>query len=240
MTSRVALFLIILAVLFAGHRGTFSSQNSGERLSVIDGDTLQVDGDVVQLYGIDAPELGQLCESDGRLWHCGMEAALALSKLVSLNRSSLRCSPWSKAGGGAADPAAANAPRVCEVGNEDVALLMLHGGNSVALPEAFPDYLDAERQARDAGLGIWHSDFVAPSEWRAGVQSLNRPSDSSRECNVKAVFGADGQRLYFVPTDAEYRALTINPEQGEKMLCSDDEARSAGWRRIGETASVDD
>ena len=77
MKSRLALVVVIFALLFATHRGTFSSQSSAERLSVIDGDTLQVDGDVVQLYGIDAPELGQLCESDGRLWHCGMEAALA-------------------------------------------------------------------------------------------------------------------------------------------------------------------
>ena len=38
-------------------------------MRVIDADTLQVDGKVVQLYGIDAPELGQLCESGGSLWH---------------------------------------------------------------------------------------------------------------------------------------------------------------------------
>jgi endonuclease YncB( thermonuclease family) len=240
MASRVALFLIILAVLFAGHRGTFSSQNSGDRSGVIDGDTLQLDGDVVQLYGIDAPELGQLCESNGRLWHCGMEAALALSKLVTLNRSSLRCSPWSKAGTDVPAPAPASAPQVCEVGGEDLAVLMLSTGNSLALPGAFPDYVEAEQQARDAGLGIWHSDFVVPWEWRAGVQSPNRRSDSSRECNVKGVFGVDGRQLYFVPTDAEYRALTIDPEQGEKMLCSDDEARSAGWRRMGETAGADE
>lgn len=235
MIPRVAaLVLVILAVLFAGQRGTFSSQNSGERLSVIDGDTLQVDGDVVQLYGIDAPELGQLCESDGRLWHCGMEAALALSKLVALNSSSLRCSPW-KADEGVPTPT--SAPRVCEVGSEDLAVLMLHSGNSLALAGAFPDYLDAQQQARNAGLGIWHSDFVVPWEWRAGVQSLNRRSDATRECNVKGVFGADGQRVYFVPTDAEYGALSIQPEQGEKMFCSDDEARLAGWHRMAETPS---
>jgi endonuclease YncB( thermonuclease family) len=240
MTSRVALLPIILAVLFADDRGTFASQNSGERSKVIDGDTLQIAGDVVQLYGIDAPELGQLCESDGRVWHCGLQAALALAKLVSLNRSLLHCSPWSKAGGGVADPAPANTPRVCEVGNEDVALLMLHSGNSLALPEAFPDYLDAEREARDAGLGVWHSDFVPPWQWRAGVTSPDRPSDSARECNVKGVLGPDGQRIYYVPTDAEYQAITIDSAQGDTVFCSDDEARSAGWRRMGETASVDD
>lgn len=193
MISRVALFLVILAVLFASYRGTSSAQNGGEHLGVIDGDTLQVGGNVVQLYGIDAPELGQLCDSNGRLWHCGVEAALALNKLVSLNRSSLHCTPWSRQDSGAPDPAPTRTPEVCEIGNEDFALVTLRTGNSLALPQAFPDYLDAERQARAAALGIWHSDFVAPWEWRAGVQSPDRPSDSSRGCNVKGVFGAAGQ-----------------------------------------------
>jgi hypothetical protein len=105
MKSRLALVVVIFALLFATHRGTFSSQSSAERLSVIDGDTLQVDGAIVQLYGIDAPELGQLCQSEERLWPCGVDAALALSKLLTLNRSSLHCAPWSgqgKAGPGAA------------------------------------------------------------------------------------------------------------------------------------------
>jgi endonuclease YncB( thermonuclease family) len=237
MASRVALSLVILAVLFASQRGTLSSQNSGDRLSVIDGDTLQLDGDVVQLYGIDAPELGQLCDSDGHLWHCGLEAALALSKLVNLNRSSLHCAPWSK---DAKDVSARrHVAQVCEVGGEDVAVLMLDAGNSLVLPGAFPDYVEAEQRAREGGLGIWHSDFVRPSEWRGGVQSPDRRSDSSRDCNIKGVIGVDGQRQYFVPTDAEYRALTIDPDQGDKMFCSDEEARLAGWRRMGETASAE-
>jgi endonuclease YncB( thermonuclease family) len=237
MTSRVALVLVVFAVLFASHRGTLSSQNGGERLRVIDGDTLQVGADVVQLYGIDAPELGQLCDSNGRLWHCGMEAALALNKLVILDRSLLRCSPWSRQDSGAPDPAPARTPEVCQIGDEDVALIMLRSGNSLALPQAFPDYVDAERQARDAALGIWHSDFVVPWKWRAGVQSPQRRSDSSRDCNIKGVFGAAGQRLYYVPTDAEYPALTIDPEQGGEMFCSDEEARAAGWIRPSEAPS---
>jgi endonuclease YncB( thermonuclease family) len=156
--SRVALLLLILAALLATHRAAFPSQTD-QRLGVIDGDTLQVDGQVIQLYGIDAPELGQLCESKNRLSPCGMNAALALDKLVSLNKSSLHCSPWR---GGQSAPLSppATTVEVCEVGDEDLAVLMLHSGNGLALPGAFPDYLDAERQARDARLGIWQSDFV--------------------------------------------------------------------------------
>ena len=104
----------------------------------------------------------------------------------------------------------ATAVEVCEVGDEDLAMLMLHSGNGLALPGAFPDYLDAERQARDARLGIWQTDFVAPWDWRAGVHSPSRPSDSTRDCNIKGVIGADGQRLYYVPTDPPYGSITID------------------------------
>ena len=238
MTSGVRVFLGILAFLLAVHGGTFSAQGRGALLGVIDGDTLQADGKVVQLYGIDAPELGQLCETDGSLWQCGMDAALALSKLVTLNQASLRCAPWRNGGAGAVDPAPGTELQVCKVGDQDLALVMLESGNAVALPDAFPDYREAEAQARQAGLGLWHSDFVPPWQWRAGVASLDRPSDSTRTCNVKGVVNPDGQRVYYVPTDPEYRATSIDPQRGDILFCSDDAARQAGWRRTGETVSV--
>jgi endonuclease YncB( thermonuclease family) len=240
MTSGVRVFLGILAVLVAVHGGAFSSRGGAAPVAVIDGDTMQADGTVIQLYGIDAPELGQLCESEGRLWPCGMDAALALSKLVSLNQSSLRCAPWSSGGAGATDPAPGTELQVCKVGDQDLAWLMLESGNAVALPDAFPDYRDAEAQARQAGLGLWHSDFVPPWQWRAGVASLDRPSDYARACNVKGVVNPDGQRVYYVPTDPAYRATGVDPKRGDTLLCSDDEARQAGWRRPGETASVNE
>jgi endonuclease YncB( thermonuclease family) len=238
MSSRVPLLLLVLAALFATHRASFPSQTAEQRLIVIDGDTLQVDRQVVQLYGIDAPELGQLCESKDQLSPCGVNAARALDKLVSLNRSSLHCSPWGD-GRSAPHQPPATVVEVCEVGDEDLAVLMLHSGNGLALQDAFPDYLDAERQARDARLGIWQSDFVAPWDWRAGVHSPSRRSDSIRDCNIKGVIGADGQRLYYVPTDPSYGAITIDPKRGDRAFCSDEEARQAGWRRIGETASAE-
>ncbi len=54
---------------------------------MIDGDTLQSDGEIIQLYGIDAPELGQTCLRENEPWPCGVEAALALQKMVKLSES---------------------------------------------------------------------------------------------------------------------------------------------------------
>ena len=41
---------------------------------VIDGDTLEVQGERIRLHGIDAPEIRQLCRLDGKPWQCGKEA----------------------------------------------------------------------------------------------------------------------------------------------------------------------
>lgn len=233
MSLRLLVLLAVVAIVVAGYRVTFSASQhgSGDRLTIIDGDTLQVDGDIIQLYGIDAPELGQMCDLNGSLRPCGVEAALALRKLITLSQSSFHCLPW----GDETDRLEAPAVRVCEVGHEDVGLVMLHNGYSVALPGSFPDYLEAQEQARQAGLGIWHSDFVAPWKWRQGQVSSDRPSDSVRKCNVKGVFDDQGSRIYFVPTDDGYDDIELDRDRGDVMFCSDDEARQAGWRRLGES-----
>jgi endonuclease YncB( thermonuclease family) len=47
------------------------------RARVVDGDTLEVGGRKVRLFGIDAPELDQTCDAEGQLWACGAEARAA-------------------------------------------------------------------------------------------------------------------------------------------------------------------
>jgi endonuclease YncB( thermonuclease family) len=57
MSRGVALLLVVLATLLATHGATLPSQAADQRLSIVEGDNLQVDAERIQLYGIDAPEL---------------------------------------------------------------------------------------------------------------------------------------------------------------------------------------
>ncbi len=52
--------------------------------SVIDGDTIDIHGQRIRFFGIDAPESGQSCEdARGEAYRCGQKAALALDELLS-------------------------------------------------------------------------------------------------------------------------------------------------------------
>ncbi len=49
---------------------------------VIDGDTLEIQGQRIRLHGIDAPESRQLCRRDGKPWQCGKDATNALARKI--------------------------------------------------------------------------------------------------------------------------------------------------------------
>src|SRR2546430_17694937 len=54
------------------------------RASVIDGDTLEIHGTRIRLWGVDAPENSQLCRGEGSLqYRCGAKAANDLDAFIS-------------------------------------------------------------------------------------------------------------------------------------------------------------
>ena len=60
--------------------------------SVIDGDTIEIHGQRIRLFGIDAPEGSQLCaRPDGERWRCGQQGSLALSDRIW--RATVSCRP---------------------------------------------------------------------------------------------------------------------------------------------------
>ena len=53
------------------------------RAAVIDGDTLEIHGERIRLFGIDAPESGQTClDARGQRYRCGQKAALVLDARI--------------------------------------------------------------------------------------------------------------------------------------------------------------
>jgi endonuclease YncB( thermonuclease family) len=63
--------------------------------SVIDGDTLEIHGTRIRLWGVDAPESSQLCRgADSNLYRCGANAANDLDTFIA--RRPVKCTPISE------------------------------------------------------------------------------------------------------------------------------------------------
>lgn len=219
-------FLAALIVGLAAASETAVAQTTSSPAAIIDGDTLEVNGETIRLYGIDAPELGQLCRKGANQYRCGYDAALTLRNLVGNAPISCRATPVD-----ASDPG-----QICSVGLVDLAEAMLRRGYAVALPNAITFYRRAEYEAQRSKLGIWRGDFVPPSEWREGRRLQARNGDPSQICDVKGIVSDKGIRVYLVTSDPDYETVEIDQSRGERLFCSDDEAELAGWRRWPKTA----
>lgn len=211
--------LVVVAIVL----GVTPSQAT-ERMVVIDGDTLQIDGKLVDLAGIDAPELGQLCRKGDQTWSCGEHAAWALHKLVNIDP--FVCSPWANGVG------ASSAGRdivVCRQGDRDLGEILIREGYATADRDTFPSYLDAEYDARNADLGIWGSQFDPPADWR----SAQDPSLTATPCPIMGIRDDAGKPVYYVPTDPGYVEVEAADNVVEKRFCSDEEAAKDDWRHFG-------
>jgi endonuclease YncB( thermonuclease family) len=88
MLVSTALAVVMLA---ASLHSSFSTELVGQA-SVIDGDTLEIHGTRIRLWGIDAPESSQLCRNDESLqYRCGAKAANELDTFIA--RRPVDCLP---------------------------------------------------------------------------------------------------------------------------------------------------
>ena len=131
---------------------------------VIDGDTLELDGERIRLHGIDAPEMKQTCKRDGLTWLCGKEARKALVGWV---------------GGRDVDCEGDTRDRYgrllahCSVDGQDIGEWMVSRGLAVAYYRFSYEYERAEHRAKSAKVGLWAGDFEKPWDWRAGQHFIS-------------------------------------------------------------------
>jgi len=132
---------------------------------VEDGDTLVINGhrsygackggEVVDLYGIDAPELEQTCTARGQSWQCGRQAAATLLRLTLKKTVTCLGNSYDRDNRLVGD---------CSAGGVNLNSMMVRLGLAVT---DGPRYARQEGQARAEGAGMWMGSFERPADWRA-------------------------------------------------------------------------
>ena len=203
------------------------------RASVTDGDTVVIRGTRIRLHGIDAPESAQLCQdAAGKSYRCGQTAALALADRI--GQANISCEPRDTDRYG-------RTVAVCRKGEEDLNAWMVSQGYATAYQRYSRDYVGVETTARALKRGLWAGTFDPPSDWRRAGGGETRaemekkppaatPTPIQAACAIKGNISRKGDKIYHLPGIRDYDRTVIDTNSGERMFCSEDEARAAGWR----------
>ncbi|WP_432769527.1 thermonuclease family protein [Sphingopyxis sp.] len=191
-----------------------------------DGDSLDLSGISVRLYGIDAPELAQSCQRNSSTWMCGKEAQGRLASLIAGRQ--VVCDQKDVDDYGRIVAA-------CRAGTTDLGGAMIDAGLAVALPHFSDRYIGAEARARTARLGLWAGSFQTPAEYRAAnprprPRAINAPRVNSpthlpspsgvffRNCKEAWAVGAAplrrGQPGYRSEMDGDGDGIACEPYRG--------------------------
>jgi endonuclease YncB( thermonuclease family) len=145
--------------------------------SIVDGDTLEIHGTRIRLWGIDAPETTQLCRGDdSQQYRCGAKSANELDAYIARRPSLVR---RSLAG-------SIRAERRDLLGRRRRSWGMAGPQRTCVRLAAVSKrkYDAAQRDAEHAGRGMWAGSYVEPWLYRACIRQGGRPTDCSDDASA--------------------------------------------------------
>lgn len=213
-------FLVLIAAIvfvLPAHAETTSGQ-----ASPMDGDTFEIEGMVIRLADIDAPELAQKCPGGPKsLRGCGSYVADAIADRI--RGGVVTCEIES------VDEYDRRIAR-CEHDGVDLSTWLIKHGFAMAYLKFSDRLAIQEDQARSKQIGLWQTDFEPPWKYRAKrweVAAQKAPDG----CPIKGNINRDEVRIHHTPWGSQWYGRTkISVNKGERWFCSEREALDAGWR----------
>jgi endonuclease YncB( thermonuclease family) len=126
-------------------------------IKVIDGDTININGEKIRFFGIDAPEIDQECKKNGKIIKCGLIAKEVLEKKISNNK--LKCN---KKGEDIYKRTIAE----CFIGNISISKFLVLNGYAFAYKKYSKQYVYHEKRAKILKKGLWSMKFEYPWKYR--------------------------------------------------------------------------
>jgi endonuclease YncB( thermonuclease family) len=167
---------VVLAVLTLGSIPVALADDLTGQASIIDGDTLEIHGRRIRLWGIDAPESSQLCRGEDSLqYQCGAKAANELDAYNA--RRPVNCLPITL-------DQYRRTVASCSVEGVDLGQWLVRNGLALDWPQYSKGKYDAaQRDAEHSGRGMWAGNYVEPWLFRACIQSGGKPGGCLDDAN---------------------------------------------------------
>ena len=131
--------------------------NTQEKIRIVDGDTIHLNGTKYRLYGIDAPEIKQLCKINEKNYQCGVKSKEFLVSLIGNKKVICLHKDIDRYKRIVAE---------CFVNNINLNKELVKNGWALAYKEYSKDYVVDEEFAQENDLGIWKGSFIEPKKWR--------------------------------------------------------------------------
>ncbi len=197
---------------------------------VLDGDTLEIQGQKIRLHGIDAPENAQKCapqaRQDEHKWRCGRTAKRRMIEMT--QGQDVSCKLRKKDGFG-------RWIAECFVSDVNLNRQMVLQGMAWAFRKYSMDFIGEEQQAKRKGVGIWSANNEPAWTYRAKKWMVSTKDEvAPNGCVIKGNISRRNkkkQKIYHLPWFKSYKRTRINRKKGERWFCSEQEAVQAGWRR---------
>ena len=135
---------------------------SEKKIQVIDGDTIHIGKLKYRFFGIDAPEIKQICEKDNTKIQCGVIAKNVLKNKIADKIPECIVKDKDRYQRLVAE---------CFIGKESLSRFMVREGYAVAYSQYSKDFVEDEKYAKENKLGIWSMNFQMPSEYRKSLRN---------------------------------------------------------------------
>ena len=135
---------------------------SEKKIQVIDGDTIYIGKLKYRFFGIDAPEIKQICEKNNIKIQCGVIAKSVLQNKIADKIPECVVKDKDRYQRLVAE---------CFIGKESLSRFMVREGYAVAYSQYSKDFIQDEKYAKENKLGIWSMNFQMPSEYRKSLRN---------------------------------------------------------------------
>ena len=151
---RIVLFISLIILL------SFNSEVRANNLRIIDGDTIELNGEKIRFSGIDTPETKpkQICTLGNIEIFCGNLASIVLKEKIGNEIVTCEREPEKDFFGRTLGE--------CFINGESLSKFLVRHGYAFAFVKYSKKFVEDEKYAKENNLGLWAMEFEYPWDFR--------------------------------------------------------------------------